>query len=206
MAVSSVKSGAASPEEVLAENPDLTESGPDDAWISEHYDRIHRAAWLMTGDPCAAEDLAQEVFVVAIDRWDRFGGRSSAATWLYGILIRLARRRTRSLMRFRHRLQQYVARHQPSPSSDPKFEHARQQWRDSIWRDVAKLPNHQRDAVLLRFAEGMSYEQIARAVGCAKGTAKTRVHHGLKKLRSRLPNRPIEPADKSAVSYSAATK
>ena len=46
-----------------------------------------------TGDAWAAEDLAQETFVVAIDKWDRFDNRSARSTWLYGILVQLRRRR-----------------------------------------------------------------------------------------------------------------
>ncbi len=170
---------------------------PDDQWVAENYSRIHRAAWLMTGDRWEAEDLAQEAFVIAIDRWDRFDGRSSRATWLFGILLRLSRRRARTLARLRRRIQEYVSRNPPEQTRDPKAEFAYQQWRESLWASVARLPEPQRDAVLLRFAEGMTYEQIAETVGCAVGTAKTRVHHGLKRLRlgaveGRQSARPLE--------------
>ncbi len=163
----------------------------DDAWIRGHYPRIHRAAWLMTGDAWEAEDLAQETFVVALDRWKSFEGRSSDATWLYGILIRLHQRRSRSLARMRRRLLQYVQRSDAvertmSQTEDPQTVLARSQWQASVWADVARLPAAQQIAVTLRFAEGMPYAQIAEATGCAIGTAKTRVHHGLKRLRQQL--------------------
>lgn len=163
----------------------------DDDWIRKQYPRIHRAAWLMTGRAAEAEDLAQETFVVALDRWDSFQGRSSASTWLYGILIRLVQRRGRTLSRLRRRLMQYAedngsTRQQISEADDPQTALARQQWQESIWADVAGLPTSQRIAVTLRFAEGMSYQQIGETVGCATGTAKSRVHHGVKRLRDRL--------------------
>lgn len=163
-------------------------SMPDDAWVADNYPRIHRAAWLVTGDRHEAEDLAQETFVVAIDRWNRFDGRSSRATWLFGILIRLNRRRSRSLSRLRRRIQEYIDRKTLQPNPDPSTELAHQQWRESLWADVATLPPSQRDAVLLRFAEEMTYQQIAETLGCAEGTAKTRVHHGLKRLRQNGPH------------------
>ena len=156
---------------------------PDDSWVRAHYERIHRAAWMMTGDAWAAEDLAQEVFVVAIDKWERFDGRSSRATWLYGILIQLRRRRGRTLARLRRRLQTYADRNPTKEVSDPATELAAKQWQESVWADVAKLTEAQRDAVTLRFAEEMSYDEIASALGCAVGTAKTRVHHALKRLK-----------------------
>jgi len=134
-------------------------------WIAQYYPRIHRAVWMMTGDRWEAEDLAQETFVVALDRWNQFEGRSSDATWLYGILVRLAQRRTRSLSRMRRRLMQYVERNglvqvNDLRNQDPQAELARKQWRESVWADVARLPPAQRIAVTLRFAEEMSYEQI----------------------------------------------
>lgn len=156
----------------------------DDDWIGEYYSRIHRAAWLMTGDAWAAEDLAQETFVVALDQWSKFEGRSSESTWLHGILMQLHRRRNRMLGRLRQRLLKYAERMDSNPRpSQPDADLAEKEWRSSIWADVANLPDAQREAITLKFAEDMTYEQIADALGCAEGTAKTRVHHGLKKLR-----------------------
>ena len=66
---------------------------------------------------------------------------------------------------------------------DPATELAHRQWRESVWAHVAELPESQREALVLRFAEEMTYQQIADILGCAEGTAKTRIHHGLKRLR-----------------------
>ena len=156
---------------------------PDDEWVRAQYERIHRAAWMMTGDVWAAEDLAQQTFVVAIDKWDRFDGRSARETWLYGILIQLRRRHYRSLTRLRRRIENYAKRNPLSEAHIPTDELAESQWRETVWADVARLPAAQRDAVTLRYAEEMSYEEIAETLKCAVGTAKTRVHHGLKRLR-----------------------
>jgi RNA polymerase sigma-70 factor (ECF subfamily) len=98
-------------------------------------------------------------------------------------LIRLSHRRARSLARLRRRIQEYVSRQQTTGLTDPQTKLVHRQWRESIWADVARLPAAQRDAVLLRFAEGLSYEEVAQTLGCAVGTAKSRVHHGLKRLR-----------------------
>ena len=160
-------------------------SQPDDEWVRAHYARIHRSAWLMTGNATKAEDLAQEVFLVALDRWSRFEGRSSDSTWLYGILIRLHQKQNRTLARLRKRLKSYVdlsaAPERGEP--DPSHQMADRQWRQSVWSMVAKLPTEQQQAITLRFAEQMSYQEIAAAMDCRLGTAKTRVHHGLKRLR-----------------------
>ena len=69
---------------------------------------------------------------------------------------------------------------------DPQSVMAAEQWRDSVWAVVARLPAEQRMALTLRFAEGMSYDEIGKAIDCASGAAKSRVHHGLRKLRETL--------------------
>lgn len=155
-----------------------------DAWIREVYPRIHRAAWAMTGRGALADDLAQETFVVALDKWDSFAAQSTRMTWLHGILIRLCRKRFRSSARLRRRIAAYWTRtSEPHASPDVALEVARQEWNESVWAEVAKLPRPQAEAITLRFASEMTYEEIASAIGCAEGTAKTRVHHGLKSLR-----------------------
>lgn len=174
----------------------------NDDWIREHYSRIHRAAWLMTGDPWSAEDLAQETFIVALDQWHKFADRSSETTWLYGILIRLDKRRRRTLGRMRRRWKKYIERGEHLETGaaneiDPQTGLAQQQWRDSIWAKVAVLPPAQREAITLRFAEEMSYQQIAETLNCAVGTAKTRVHHGVKRLKHQHPELQPSGADPS---------
>ncbi|MEL6108950.1 MAG: RNA polymerase sigma factor [Planctomycetota bacterium] len=155
-----------------------------DPWIREVYPRIHRAAWALTGQVSLADDLAQETFVVALDQWESFGGRSSRMTWLHGILIRLCRKRHRSTTRLRRRITAYWTRKSaPNESPDVALEVAQHEWNESVWAEVAKLPRRQSEAITLRFACEMTYAEIASAVECAEGTAKTRVHHGLKSLR-----------------------
>ena len=61
----------------------------------QHFDRIHRAALVLSGNPWDADDLAQETFLVLSRQGSTFEGRSSLYTWLYGILLNLERRERR---------------------------------------------------------------------------------------------------------------
>ncbi len=156
-------------------------------WIAAHYQRIHRAAWVMTGDVWEAEDLAQETFAVAVRRIGQFKNRSSMETWLYGILLNLRSRHKRTFARMRRRLLVYAQGESVQREcDDPQSIYLEKKWRESIWAKVAALPKPQRDAVSLRYAEGLSYEQIAAVVGCSSGTVKSRVHHGLKRLKNQI--------------------
>lgn len=168
----------------------------DDAWIEQHYPRVHRTAWLLTGDGWEAEDLAQETFLVAFESAHQFRHDASPSTWLHSILIRITKYRLRSRVRATRRLARYV-RDQIRPQPvDPATAFAEQQWRDSVWSDVAKLPRPQQLAVTLRYGEELTYEQIASVLGCKTGTAKSRVHHGLTKLKQLSPGQPeLNPSD-----------
>lgn len=169
-----------SPSVVDQASPDVM----DDEFVAKVFPSLHRAAWRMTGDASAAEDLAQETLIVAMRTWNTFQGRSSRSTWLHGILIQLTRKHFRSLARFRRRIERYVGlsgKTETQPDSAEAV--ASEEWRQSIWSQVQTLPRHQAEAITLRYGQQLTYDEIAAAVGCAVGTAKSRVHEGIKRLR-----------------------
>jgi RNA polymerase sigma-70 factor (ECF subfamily) len=162
-----------------------------DQLSDRYFERIHRAALVLTGNPWDADDLAQETFLTIASRPDAFQGRSQPYTFLYGILLNLERRRMRrDALRRRHL--RVLWDHEPpevrsSPGADAPLELV--EWKKSLWSEVARLPDGQRQALVLRFSEQLPYEAIAEAMGCPLGTAKTRVFHGLAALRQRLAGR-----------------
>lgn len=165
----------------------LAMAPPDNQWVREHYGRLRHSAWLLCGDAHVADDLTQETFARAIDGWDRFEGRCEVSTWLYSILLRLHAKRCRSLIRAAARVQRWleIKRRSDPIEEDPAAKLASQAWRESLWSEVAKLPPRQQQVVMLRFAEGFTYQQIADSCGCPLGTAKTRLHSALLRLRDR---------------------
>jgi RNA polymerase sigma-70 factor, ECF subfamily len=60
------------------------------------------------------------------------------------------------------------------------------EWKQGLWGQVARLPDGQRQALVLRFAERLSYEEIARVMQIPLGTVKSRLFHGLAALRELL--------------------
>lgn len=154
----------------------------------EYFARIHRAALVLTGNPWDADDLAQETFLVLARQGQRFEGRSSVYTWLYGILLNLDRRHRR-----RHGMNRAKLRilwdgksgdEQTTPGADAPVEVA--EWKRSLWSKVQKLPDGQRDCLFLRFSEGLRYDEIAETLGCPLGTVKSRIYHGLAGLKQIL--------------------
>jgi RNA polymerase sigma-70 factor (ECF subfamily) len=151
----------------------------------QYFGRIHRAALVLCGNPWDADDLAQETFLVLSRQGTNFQGRSSLYTWLYGILLNLDRRERRRFGMRRKKLRVLWDNQLPddgrAPGADAVAEVS--EWKQSLWARVARLPDGQRQALVLRFSEGLRYEEIAQVLECPLGTVKSRIFHGLAGLR-----------------------
>jgi RNA polymerase sigma-70 factor (ECF subfamily) len=111
-------------------------------------------------------------------------------TWLYAILINQHRRRLRTKSRLERRLLRWIEWAWSAPEETPPEKRMElEEWRESIWRRVAELPEPQRHAIVLRYSEELSYEEIAQVLGCPVGTVKSRLHHAMAALRVEL----VEP-------------
>lgn len=152
----------------------------------EYFPRIHRAALVLTGNPWDADDLAQETFLEVARQVGRFQGKSSLFTWMYGILLNLERRHRRKLGMWRRKLRVLWGGEpeRSGPPADSPLEV--REWKTGLWEKVSRLPDGQRHALVLRFSEHLSYEQIADVLECPLGTVKSRIHNGLATLREHL--------------------
>lgn len=166
---------------VLVDEPDY------ETLIRDYYPRIRRAALVMTGRACDADDLAQETFLQAMRSWRRYEGRSGVETWLYSILLNLRRKRQRSEVRRRSRwLKWFERQRQVSRADAPDSTVEQAEWKESLWNAVSELSPPHHETIVLRYSEGLSYEQIAEAMNCPVGTVKSRLHHGLAALEQML--------------------
>ncbi len=156
--------------------------------VDQHLDRIHRAALVLSGNPWDAEDLVQETFLLAARKIDGFRGDSTPYTWLYGILLNIERRHRRRYGTWRRKLDTLYQSYDPRSHAVPSAERAAQvaEWKESLWSQVARLPDAQRQTLVLRFSEGLQYEEIAQVLSVPLGTVKSRIHHGLSRLRQQL--------------------
>ncbi len=143
---------------------------------------------MLTGNPWDADDLTQETFMVMAKSIDRFQGRSSMYTWLYGILLNLERRERRRIGLRKRKLRVLwdsdTHRDQSVPAAETSIEVG--EWKRSLWAVVAQLPDGQRLALILRYSEHLSYDEIAGVLECPLGTVKSRIFHGLAALRRML--------------------
>jgi RNA polymerase sigma-70 factor, ECF subfamily len=148
------------------------------AWY-EHKNAIYGFAWRMTGSPSIAEDVLQEVFLALIRSPGRFdSGRAPLRAFLLGIARNQVRKR---LERERHwdALDDGVFEAAPL---DPVAGEVG----DWVARAVHSLPATQREALVLFEYEGLSLEEVARAVGAEVGAVKSRLHRARENLRMLL--------------------
>lgn len=164
--------------------------------VEQHYPRIARAALLLTGDPWEADDLAQETFAEAIAAQSRYTGHCQIGTWLYAILLNRHRRRLRSLRRHWQRCLgwlQELGQRQNAESPESRLQ--QHEWHESLWSAVARLPEAQQHVVVLRYSEGLSYDEIAQVIDAPLSTVRSRLHEALKSLPKYLtnPKEPVSP-------------
>jgi RNA polymerase sigma-70 factor (ECF subfamily) len=147
----------------------------------------------MTHDSPEAEDLTQEVFVRAYQSLRSFRHAAAVDTWLYRIATNLV------IDRFRRRKrapQQYVPLEEGGDpltelpavdrASNPAAAAELTELQAQVQRAIASLPPKLRSAVVLHDLEGLSYEEVAVAVGCPVGTVKSRLFNGRSLLRRKL--------------------
>lgn len=130
-------------------------------------------AFLRDGE--AALDVVQEGFALALRRRESFRGEASLETWLWRIVLNVARDRQRSLQR------------QPlTEMFDPANEEAADPAADDLRASLLLLPERQRLAVFLRYYADMSYRQIAEALGVEPGTVAASLHAAHAALRQQI--------------------
>src|SRR5215207_6732320 len=128
----------------------------DDAALAElfgrHWPALHRAAWLVCQDAQAAEDIAQEAFLAALARLDRFDRRRPLGPWLHRIAVNRAIDHVRA--RAARRELEAAA---PPPPAGPGADGLG----DETVAALAALPPDQRAVVVLRHLLGYSPAEIA---------------------------------------------
>ena len=152
--------------------------------LDAYGDRLLRSGFLLCGDETEAQDLVQETFLQAIRSVHRFQGRSSVYTWLYAILLNLARRH--------HRRQRRIIYDDELVESETDDEKASQLDNGTascaLQSALLKLSAAHREIIVLRYYENLKIHEIASHLGVSKGTVKSRLHYALEQLQTFLPS------------------
>jgi RNA polymerase sigma-70 factor (ECF subfamily) len=159
------------------------------ALVRRHQDRAFNLAYQMVRNREDALDVAQDAFARAYASLPAFKGEATFGTWLHRIVVNLAidalRRRRRggeAAYDDSRGLPEDPDADPPAPD-DPVMALETKQIRALLARGIGQLPPAQRAVLILREIEGLSYEEIARAVGCNLGTVMSRLFYARRRLQ-----------------------
>ncbi len=144
-----------------------------EALFRAHWPRAYRAAYLVTHDAAAAEDIAQESFLAALRALDRFDRRRPFGPWLHRIVVNRAIDWTRA-RRLRGEVELTETLRAPSPSSASPG--------DDVLTALAQLPPEHRAVVVMRYLLEFTPGEIAEALELPRGTVNSRLRRGLDAL------------------------
>ena len=152
---------------------------------------IYALAYRTIGREEDARDVCQETFLRAFRALPGFRGQAKFSSWLYRIALNLCRdwmRRERRAAIVQPTddvdLIELAAAAEPSESIEDLV--ARKDLTRMVERAMARLPEDQRTAIVLKEYHGLTFQEIADLLGCPLSTVKTRLYQGLTVLRREL--------------------
>lgn len=143
------------------------------------------AVYSSGGDRAVADDVTQQIFLKLFTAIRQFRGDSEFTTWLYRLVVNACldeRRRRRRLLPWG----ETVAMRNPSEKKPQEKQYARREVSEAVQAAIRELKPKFRLPILLKYIEGLSYEEIATVMGCSKGTVASRLNRGHSQLAKRL--------------------
>src|SRR5216684_7800616 len=166
-------------------DPDLL-----DRLIEQYQHRLLRYLVYLSGNRDLAEDLFQETWIRVLERGHQYDGRHEFSTWLYAV----ARNLTIDYLRKKSPVSldglmedEDHAPLEPADTRPTAWQLVQQhEQAERIGAALAGIPAEYREAIVLRFQDGLALEEIATVTGAKLGTVKSRLYRGLNMLMSRL--------------------
>jgi len=161
------------------------------AWLVERYKKmVFSLTYRMTGNRWDAEELAQEAFVRAFRRLADFDAKRRFATWLYTIALNLCRDRAKRkriaavpidapIGRARSLLDRLAG-----TAPDPERQLAAKEDEAFVQHSLMGLPAGQKEVLILRVQQDLSYAEIAEVLNIPVKQVKARLHRARRKLRA----------------------
>lgn len=151
-----------------------------------YKDRVFSiAVYSFGGDETAASDVSQQIFLKLMTSIGQFRGDSAFTTWLYRLVVNACideQRKRRRLLPFGEATP--LSKIEERRPQEKRY--ARREIADSVQAAIKELKPKLRTAILLKYVEDLSYEEIASVLGCSKGTVASRLNRGHRALARKL--------------------
>lgn len=155
-------------------------SGAFEMLYRRHVDKVYGLCLRMTGNAAEAEDCAQEAFIQAWTKLDKFRGDSAFGTWMHRVAVNAVLGRMRKSKREHDRIQA-VSEVVSAPESIGDSGGLR-----DLEEAVNKLPSGARHVFVLHAVYGYSHEEAGNMLGIATGTSKAQLHRAKRLLQQQL--------------------
>jgi RNA polymerase sigma-70 factor (ECF subfamily) len=160
------------------------------AFVRKYQNFVYSTAFRFLHSYDDADDVAQEVFIKALNNLKKFRSDSNIKTWLYRITINTCsnmKRRKSFLSIFKSEdLDEFID--VKSEDFTPDIELENKQFEENFIKVLAELPEKQRETFALRYFDDMSYEEISKAVGTSVGGLKANYFQAVTKIAKLLKN------------------
>jgi len=151
-----------------------------------HKDRVYSIALcFFDGNDAVAKDITQEVFLKLMTTISQFQNRSEFSTWLYRLITNTCLDRKRMLRRFLlfGDLPHHAVPDRGKSIEDRYIQHEHEL---AVRKVIAGMKPKLRITILLKYFEDLSYDEIAAALGCSKGTVASRLNRAHQILSRKL--------------------
>ena len=150
-----------------------------------YKDRVYSIAmYSLGGDEDVAADVTQQVFLKLMTRIVQFRGDAEFATWLYRLVVNTCRDEQRKQRRWVPLADSFFMTATVKQSQAAQY--ASKELGGQVRRAIGELKPKLRWPILLRYLEGLSYEEIGKVLGCSKGTVASRLNRGHNALSRKL--------------------
>jgi len=153
-----------------------------------YKDKVYSIALRFSDDEALAMDIAQDVFLKLFSSIGEFRGDAAFSTWVYRLVVNACLDHRRRAWRLIPIADNLLAVLRAPGDSLNRLLHS--EMRQRVRGAVDKLSPDLRMVVVLRYTEGLSYEEIAEVLGCATGTVASRLNRAHKALEKRLTKLP----------------
>ena len=153
--------------------------------FAQHKDKVYSIALHFSGNEATAHDIAQQVFLKLMTNIQQFNFQAEFSTWLYRMVANTCfdeQRRWRKFLPFGDE----VEIRQLQSRENIEANYSRVELSGAVQAAIAKLKPKLRMPILLKYIEGMSYEEIAQVLDCSVGTVASRLNRSHKALAEKL--------------------
>jgi len=162
--------------------------------VNRYKNQIFALVYRMVGQYQEAEDITQEVFIMAYEKLYQFDMSKKFSPWIYKIAVNssfsaLRKKKKVVMLNFEDNYRKTGNGYHPANISDPQLTFERKELKEEIKSAISELPDSYRAVIILRYEMDLDNQEIAEVLDISKQNVEVRIHRARKALRKILVRR-----------------